>query len=90
MSAVRVIVELPEDIAGTKSPADLALELRMFAIFDAFRNGVISTGRAASLLGVSRPVFLFFAGQHGVPSVDYAVEDLAAELEAFDQAQRAG
>lgn len=88
MSAVQITVELPEDVAGARSEVDLARDLRMLAILDSYRQGEISTGRTAHLLGVSRPVLLLLASQHGVPSVNYPAGELAEELLAFDGARR--
>ena len=88
MSAVHITIELPEDVAGDRSEVDLARNLRMLAVLDSYRQGEISTGRAAHLLGVSRPVLLLLASQHGVPSVNYPAGDLDEEQLAFDEARR--
>ena len=49
-----------------------------------FRQGDISSGRAARLAGMTRPEFLDYASSMGVPVVDYDPAELDEELAAFD------
>ena len=90
MSNIAVTIELPEDVAGDRSSADLARDLRMYAVFESLCRGEISTGRAASLLGVTRPELLFIAAQHGVPSVNYSADELEEDLADLAAARRTG
>ena len=62
------------------TPEEVAADLSRLAVLDTFRQGRISSGRAARLLGMARVEFLEFAGARGVPTMNYGVEDLEREL----------
>lgn len=49
-----------------------------------FRQGDMSSGRAARLAGMTRPDFLEYASSMGVPVVDYDPAELDEELAVFD------
>lgn len=78
---MQVTVDIPDLVAGGRATAELAHDLRVLAVLDAFRAGRISSGRAARLLDMKRVAFLEFAGSRGVPTMNYSAEDLALELE---------
>ena len=80
LNTVTVTVDLPAAVAGSRSPADLAVELRVLAVLDAFRRGEIGSGKGGRLLGLSRVAFLELCGEHGVPVLNVDVEDLRREV----------
>jgi len=49
-----------------------------------FKNGDITSARAAKLARMSLPQFLAHLSAQGIPAVDYASDELAQELAAFD------
>jgi len=49
-----------------------------------FKNGQITSARAAKLAGMTLPQFLDYLSAQGIPVVDYAPEELDQELAAFD------
>lgn len=77
---MQVTVQIPDLIARGRSPDDVAVEVSRLAVLDAYRRGQISSGRAARLVGMGRVAFLEFAGAHGVPTMNYDVDDFAQEL----------
>lgn len=44
------------------------------------QEGIVSQGKAAELLGMSRMDFLDLMAAHGIPAINYPVEDLRQEL----------
>jgi hypothetical protein len=71
-----VSVPFTEELLQAGVHTSLALSL--------FRQGDISSGRAARLAGMTRPEFLEYASNMGVPVVDYDPAELDEELSAFD------
>lgn len=65
-------------------PDELALKMRMYAVFAGWLRGEISTGRAARLLGLGRAAFLFVAARHGFASMDQSAEELHDDLAALN------
>ena len=56
------------------------------ALFDLVRRGVISGGKAAELLGVSRWNLPDMLARHDVDTIDYSKDELDREAEAFRNA----
>lgn len=46
---MRIEVDLPDELAG-RAPRELALEMRMYAVFAGWQRGGISTGRAEGVM----------------------------------------
>jgi len=67
---------LMADVDKTDVHAALAAEL--------FKNGQITSARAAKLAGMTLPQFLDYLSAQGIPVVDYTPEELDQELTAFD------
>ena len=66
-----LVVGVSED--ELKLMAQTALAIRLFSI------GRITSGQAANVIGISRREFLFETSRHGLPSVSWDDEELAAE-----------
>ena len=77
-------VFLPEDIGGLLIPqkglAELEKETRLALALKYYKNGAISTGLAAQLVGISREAFWYLMGDYGL-SLFELTEDLLAELD---------
>lgn len=80
VDSVTVPVDLPTAIAGGRSLADLAVDLRTLAVLDAFRRGEIGSGKGGRLLGLGRVAFLELCGKHDIPVLNVDVEDLHREV----------
>jgi predicted HTH domain antitoxin len=73
------------------SAEELAERARQALVLDLLRDGEISQGKAAQLLGISRHDMLLMAAQHQIPSGPATIEELNAELEAYRRmGERAG
>ncbi len=80
---IAVNVELPWSAAGGDAAPDAAAlgdELRVLWLVEQVRLHRIGVGRGAELSGLPRAAFMRFLGEHGVPVIDYSVDDLEREL----------
>jgi predicted HTH domain antitoxin len=84
---VVVEVKLPQSLligSGlTRKEASDAL-LRSY-IISLYRRDRISSGKAASLLGVHRLTFIRMLAEEGIPYLDYTSDELAEEITAVRQ-----
>lgn len=81
MAASRTItVEVPADVAGSRSADELSAELRRLVVLDAFRRGDVTSGRAALLLGLSLRGFFALCAACDIPTIEYDPGDYAREL----------
>jgi len=81
-------VELPEElVALLGSPEAAAVRVRTALVFELLREGAISQGQAARVLGVTRWDLLELMARHGVQSGPDTAEEMRREIE---NARRAG
>mgnify|MGYP005813157795 CR=1 FL=1 len=80
---VRVQVEIPHDLVGDVDVSQLGVELRRLWAIDQVRQRRLGVGRAAEVAGVARAAFMHLLGEHGVPVIDYPIDDLRQELRAL-------
>ena len=76
-----VTVDVPEKtaIALNVSPEQLGSELRLAAAMKLYEMGRLSSGAAAELAGVPKPVFLAQLSEYGVPTFRVSEDELAQE-----------
>ena len=79
-----VTLSVPEEaLAALKlAPAALADELRLAAAVKLYELGKLSSGVAADLAGLPRPVFLSKLADYGVPTFRLTEEDLKQDLQS--------
>ena len=77
-----VAFEIPEEIIFHLGADDqqVSTELRMMAAIKLFELGRLSSGAAADLGGVPKPVFLAKLAEYGVAALDLTDEELAHDL----------
>ena len=86
MSTIQLELEEEVTLALESSEQTASTTLRGLAVMEAFRRQVISSGRAAELLGVSRHEFLIHCGSCGIPvfnMTDVEWEDEFERIEAM-------
>jgi predicted HTH domain antitoxin len=64
---------------GHPSPQE---QVRELAVLELYRRRVISSGKAAELLGMPRAELIRYAGRLGIPALDLDESELARELTA--------
>ena len=79
----QIVLEVPDDVllALRVSAEVLRDELRLAAAVKFFEMGRISSGAAALLAGVPRPLFLTKLGEYGAPNFRLTEEELRRDLE---------
>jgi predicted HTH domain antitoxin len=80
-------VELEEDVVallhGLNQPVQRAA--RELIVFELYRRGTISSGKAAQLLSMPRVAFIQYAGRLGVPFFSMTDEEWDRELREIDE-----
>ena len=67
-----VALNIPDNEAAWKTKEWIALEL--------FREGEISAGKAAEVLGLTKSQFISLLNQRGIPYLDLGPEELAQDF----------
>lgn len=80
---VEIAVALPWGRAGEPDPRSLGRELRLLWLIEEVRQRRLGVGKAASLAEMPSASFMRVLGEHGVPVIDYDVEELDRELGAL-------
>jgi predicted HTH domain antitoxin len=80
-----VPIELDEDLVALleelRRPAKQAA--RELIVLELYRQGDVSSGRAAQLLGMEREEFIRHASKQGIPYFQLEGEELQRELDAI-------
>ena len=83
MNTVDVTLSIPEEslVALRATPEHLGEQLRLAAAIKLYELGRLSSGAAAQLAGVPRPLFLMKLGEYGVPAFRLTEEELRRDVE---------
>lgn len=86
MNTFMVEMEFPTDFLSILNVSKPELEdrLRELFVIELFREGRISSGKGAELLGISLWSFLQLLAKHQIDYFSQAPEELDAELEALE------
>jgi len=87
MSTLTVALDLPRDLLGALDVPQAGLEVRLRELIalELFREGRISSGKGAELLGISKLEFIHLMAQHGLSYFTESPEELAAEVATLEQ-----
>jgi predicted HTH domain antitoxin len=82
MSAFTVNVELSEQLSDLGfTPEEVRREVPVLLVLKRFREGVLSSGKAAQMLGISRPKFLELLAREKIAFYDPSPDELAEEFQ---------
>ena len=81
MDTFKIEVELPQDvlIALNVSPAEISQKAREWLALELFREGLISAGKAAEWLALTKANFIDLLDQRGIPYLDLSPAELAQD-----------
>lgn len=79
---MQIIVEVPHHFldAMHRTPADFAQEAKLAMAAKLFEMKRLSSGMAATLVGMDRVSFLAALHRHGVPMIDLDDDELALDI----------
>ena len=77
---LQVQVTVPVPAGAPESDVGVGTELRRLWLVEQVRLGRIGVGKAAELAFMPRAEFMQLLGEHGVPVIDYSVDELEREL----------
>ena len=90
MSTFTLELQLPEALRELGfGDEEICREVPVLLVMKRFREGAISSGKAARILGISRREFLERLAHEGVPIYDPKDEELAQELQTLRSIQTA-
>lgn len=72
---VKVILNVPENIDVK------AFDLSIYLAAKMYEDGLLSSGQAAEMVGLSKRSFIEIMGKYGVSLFDKSVEDLKSDIE---------
>jgi hypothetical protein len=80
-------VELPDEFVALlgETPEAAASSAREAVVVSLLRNGLISEGQAARVLGLNRHDMIDFMAVHEIPSGPATIEELLDEVETIEQ-----
>lgn len=82
-------IELPDEIAQLLDPtgSNLDARVREALVLELFREGAISAGKAAELLGISQDAFRELHQRHGIPYFRQTIEEVLSDAEVLASAR---
>ena len=87
MQTLTVALELPRDLleALDVSQAEIEPRLRQLIALELVREGRISSGKGAELLGISKLAFIQLLAQHQIDYFTESPKELEAEVAILDK-----
>lgn len=83
MQTVTLEVTLPKEVLSFGlDKDDVNREVNKWLVFSLFRDDRVSSGKAASLLGMTRREFLELLHHEGISYLDYSEQEIESEYEA--------
>ena len=90
MSTLTVALELPRDLLGALEVPQTEIEprLRELIALELFREGRISSGKGAELLGIPKVAFIQLLSRHDIDYFTESSAEVGADVEALEQLLR--
>jgi predicted HTH domain antitoxin len=86
MADVEIHMTLPEEVLVLVrlGKEEIGAEMQRLLLLELVREGRISYGKAAELLGISQAEFLAYMAKHRISPFQYTPDELAKELEPIE------
>ena len=87
VTSLTVALDLPRDLLGALDVPQTEIEarLRELIALELFREGRISSGKGAELLGISKLAFIQLLSQHQIETFTETLDELESDLETLDR-----
>ena len=87
VTSLTVALDLPRDLLGALEVPQTEIEarLRKLIALELFREGRISSGKGAELLGISKLAFIQLLSQHQIETFTETLDELESDLETLDR-----
>lgn len=77
---MQITMDIPEQFALDKTRPEIVSMLKLYAALALFQTGKLSAGAATELAGIDRHSFMDECKKHNIPTINYSLDDLDAEL----------
>ena len=78
---MQITLDIPDRYLINQSSDEFGKCIKLYTALMMFQEGSLSAGAASEFAGVDRFTFIAECQQHNIPQVDFAQEELDAELE---------
>ena len=87
MNTLTVELQMPQDVISllNVAQADLPQRLKQLITLELYREGYISAGKGAEIIGVSKIEFIQFLAGNGINYLDQTPPELLADVVATEQ-----
>jgi len=87
VTSLTVALDLPRDLLGALDVPQTEIEVRLreLTALELFREGRISSGKGAELLGISKLAFIQLLSQHQIETFTETLDELESDLETLDR-----
>ena len=86
MAQIEIHITLPDEVLtlARLGKEEIGAEMPRLLLLELVREGRISYGKAAELLGTSQAEFLAYMARHQVSPFQFTPDELAGELQAIE------
>lgn len=87
MSLKKLEISFPSEVLAMIATTyqDDSAVIKEAAVLELYREGKISSGKAAEILGMERFEFIRYAGMKGIPYIRMAPEELEEEIKLLEK-----
>jgi len=71
-----VSIEFPEEVVDLYGEEELKSSIRKWSVLELVKNGKISSGKAAEILGMTKWDFMELMSEYDIPMVNFSPEEL--------------
>ena len=90
MNTLTVELQMPQDVISLLdvAQAELPQRLQQLIALELFREGYISAGKGAEIMGLPKIKFIQLLAANDIPYLDQTPEELLADVVAIEQFQK--